>query len=110
MPNNTINCDVVVPQNVQFGEFANAFRIEATGSGAECFLDFCVYSAENNVAKVVARVRVHSTFLHIMQERLGAALRDISGDEPKPEFVLAEGVLRNAENQVVLFEATTTDQ
>ena len=56
-----------------FGEFANAFRVLTDESG-DTVLDFCVYAASDNVAKVVARVRVSPTFLAILDARISDVL------------------------------------
>lgn len=67
----TVECeDVEFSEGVNaFGDFANAFRLVPEG-GPECFLDFCVYSAQEEKAQVVSRVRVHRSFLPILHARL----------------------------------------
>ena len=107
--NKTVFCDVNVSPDLQYGAYVNAFRI-LPESGAECFLDFCVFSAETNTAKVVARLRVHVSFLSVIQERLDSTLKNLGQVEGKPQFVMTNGVLRNGENQVVLFGSTSTEQ
>jgi len=67
----TVECeDVDFGEGVStFGDFANAFRLVPEG-GPECFLDFCIYSAQEQRARVVSRVRVHRSFLPSLMDRL----------------------------------------
>jgi hypothetical protein len=104
-----VDCDVTVPANIQFGNYANAFRI-LPDSGTECFLDFCVYSAENNVAKVVSRIRVHISFLNVVLERLTSTLTHLGQKDVAPQFIMTNGVLRNVENEIVLLGGTSIEQ
>lgn len=65
-----IDCVVALGEGVDsFGEFANAFRV-LPESQTESFMDFCVYSAQENKAKIVSRIRVHNSFLQIIMTRL----------------------------------------
>ena len=107
--NTTVFCDVNVAPDLLYGAYANAFRI-LPENGAECFLDFCVFSAESNTAKVVARLRVHVSFLAVIQERLDSTMKNLGQVDGKPEFIMTNGVLRNGENQVVLFGTTSIEQ
>jgi hypothetical protein len=95
----TVQCEVTLPEgDVRFGTFANAFRV-VSDSGGECFLDFCVYSAQEERALVVARVRVHTSFLPSVRERLSAVMRDLEMEE----LEVREGLLTNADGDLILF-------
>ena len=63
-----VDCEVVVPKDVVFGAFANA--VQVVPDGDDLFLDFCVYSEREALAKVVSRVRIHRTFLSEITARL----------------------------------------
>jgi hypothetical protein len=66
----TVDCPVEFSTDASpFGQFANAVRLVPEG-GQECFLDFCVYSAQEKRAKVVSRVRIHRSFLPAIQRRI----------------------------------------
>ena len=86
---NRVNCDVDFNEgDARFGEFANAFRI-IPDVGDDVFLDFCVYSASDNRAKVVSRLRVSRDFLPLVIDRLregmiefGSRLRARSATRP----------------------------
>jgi len=78
-----INCAVALREGVSgFGIFANAIRIREE-SDQEVYLDFCIYSAEDNLAEVVARIRIHKSFLPILAERLNVEVREIPSRESK---------------------------
>lgn len=62
----------VDPQH-KHGTFANAFRV-VEEVGPDCFLDFMVYSASENEATVVSRVRVRREFIHEIRSQLKAAM------------------------------------
>ena len=65
-----IGCPVAIHPSVNsFGSFANAVRVIHDG-GDEWFLDFCVYSAQEEKAEVVARIRIHKSFLPTLISRL----------------------------------------
>lgn len=88
-----IDCPVAIRQGVsKFGTFANAFRV-VPETGNECFLDFCVFSAQENRAEVVARLRVHRSFLPVIRDTLLAALRDLTPFELRDGSVLRNGSL-----------------
>lgn len=71
-----VPCPVVFDSDaLRFGEFANAFRVMADSDG-ETVIDFCLYSANDNIAKVVARVRVARAFLSLLDVRIGEALEE----------------------------------
>jgi hypothetical protein len=72
---------VKVEPEIKFGEFANAFRV-VEEIGEDCFLDFMVYSAQEEEAVVVARVRIRRDFLSAICERLGEAMTKFDGLEP----------------------------
>ena len=72
---------VKVEPEVKFGEFANAFRV-VEEIGEDCFLDFMVYSAQEEEAVVVSRVRVRRDFLSAICDRLGEAMTRFEGNEP----------------------------
>lgn len=70
----TIDCPVEFSDKATpFGQFANAVRVTPEGVH-ECFLDFCVYSGDENQAQIVARVRVHRSFLDVLHGRLESEL------------------------------------
>jgi hypothetical protein len=75
---------VKVESDVKFGEFANAFRV-VEEIGEDCFLDFMVYSAQEEEAVVVSRVRVRRDFLAAIRDRLEEALIKFDGSEPSDE-------------------------
>jgi hypothetical protein len=64
-----------LPSDKRLGRFVNAFRV-SEGPGAECFLDFMLYSAVEDHAEVVARVRVPREFLPIVHGRLDEVVFD----------------------------------
>lgn len=61
------------------GAFANAFRImDNPGGKPECFLDFLLYSASENRARVVARIQVSREFLPTIRDRLDDVLLELA--------------------------------
>lgn len=68
----TKNVSCPVDTQGDYGSYANAFRIMQDGN--DIMLDFCLYSEEENAAKVVSRVRVPPTFLGVILARLQEAL------------------------------------
>lgn len=74
-------CDIDMPANLRIGTYANAIRI-IPEIGGDFFLDFCVYSAQENRAQVVARVRVRSSFLPIIMQRMQGILEPPSTPSP----------------------------
>jgi hypothetical protein len=97
-----INCPVEFPTGVsKFGVFANAFRV-VPEAGQECFIDFCVYSAQEEKAEVIARIRIHRSFLEIIKGRLEMAMEDLTGKSPD-KFVVKDGLLKTSQGGVVLF-------
>lgn len=88
----------------KFGTFANAFRV-VPESGPECFLDFCVYSAQENRAEVVARIRIHRSFLTIIRDRIGLAMSELVGTPPtESKFKVKDGQLLTSSGDLVLFK------
>jgi len=83
---------VKVEPEVKFGEFANAFRV-VEEAGDDCFLDFLVYSEQEQEATVVSRVRIRREFLGAICDRLGEAMVDFStteGTDPPKNDVFAK--------------------
>ncbi len=74
MNKKNVNCPIEVKDS--FGEYANAFRVMQDGS--EVVMDFCLYSASENRAKLVSRIRVNAEFLDVVVSRVTEA---ISGNE-----------------------------
>ena len=88
-----VECVVVfASEGLQLGEYANAFRVVADSS-AEVLLDFCVYSAATNVAKVVSRVRVQRAFLGFIDARLREALHEFAVEPGDAFYDLQDGHL-----------------
>jgi len=67
--------NVTCPVDTQgdYGSYANAFRIMQDGN--DVVLDFCIYSEQDNAARVVSRVRVPPTFLSVILSRLQDAMQ-----------------------------------
>jgi hypothetical protein len=76
--------NVKVDTQLKYGTFANAFRI-VEETGPDCFLDFMVYSASEEEATVVSRVRVRRQFLAEIRSQLGAALVCLDGSLSEEE-------------------------
>jgi len=75
-----VDCDVRVG-DLGLGSFSNSLRI-LPESGSECLLDFCLYSSVEGTAQVVARVRVHRSFLPLLKQRIEDAMGEmLSQDE-----------------------------
>ncbi len=73
-----VDCPVDLQPGVNiFGIFANAFRV-VPETGEECFLDFCVFSAQENKAQVVSRLRIQRSFIPVLRERLLGALNELA--------------------------------
>ena len=62
-------CPVDVPDS--YGDYANAFRIMQDGN--DVVLDFCVYSEQDNKARLVSRVRIRPEFVGVILSRLKEA-------------------------------------
>lgn len=88
-----VDCPVDIRHGVnKFGIFTNAFRI-VPETGEECFLDFCVFSASENRAEVVARLRVHRSFIPVLRERLQEGLEDLTSYGFREGMLLRNGRL-----------------
>jgi hypothetical protein len=93
MANEPIDCEVEFPSGEsKFGKFANAFRVMPDNIN-ECFIDFCVYSAQENKARVVSRIRVHRTMLAVIQQRLEQEMTRIESTSMGPAVWTPEGKL-----------------
>jgi len=104
-----VECDIVFNEDVsKFGEFANAFRI-VPDVGMECFLDFCLYSSNENRALVVSRIRIHQSFLPRIRERLKEHMTELSPEKQKTpkkdnsKLMLRDGVVTTLDGGLVLF-------
>ncbi len=73
MPSHQVDCEVVVDPSIVFGIFANAFRVTDVEEGG-CLLEFLVYSATDQRAKVVRRVPVRKSFLPVIRDCIAACL------------------------------------
>lgn len=100
-----IDCAVDIPtESVRQGSPANAFRVLPDDDGS-VVLDFCRYSAKDNHAEVVSRVRITPGFLPMVGERIREALQEIN--QP---FTVREGLLRAADGRVVLLDSLQEEQ
>lgn len=68
-----VECPVMISADLTVGVFANAFRV-VHDSGNDWFLDFLTFSASENTAQVVSRVRVAEPFIDSVRRRLEATL------------------------------------
>jgi len=76
MAEERVDCkNLIVPDALRMGSFANAFRI-VKEAGGEYFLDFLQYSASEELALVVARVRVQGQFLSAIHSRLASTIEE----------------------------------
>lgn len=83
-----VNCPVdMTPKVSRLGIFANAFRV-VPDSGDECFLDFCVYSAQEGRAELVSRIRVNRSFLSVILSRLGREVQESGSMLPDGHLML----------------------
>jgi hypothetical protein len=71
-----VNCPIDYPKETNEVGFANAFRV-VQDSQNEWFLDFLIYSEEDQAAVTVARIRVHEEFLMLVRNRLRETLGEI---------------------------------
>lgn len=100
-----VDCAVDIPtENVRQGSPANAFRVLSDNDGS-VVLDFCRYSATDNRAEVVSRVRITPGFLPLVGERIREALTEIN--QP---VTLRDGLLRAADGRVVLLDSLQDEQ
>lgn len=65
-----------IPEDMIGGTFANAFRV-IPDTGDDLFLDFCSYSESDQRGVVVARIRVHSSFLTDIRDRLSSTMIEL---------------------------------
>jgi len=65
--------DIMIPEELSFPEFANAFRIVGE-PGGDCILEFIVYVVQTKKAKVVSRVRIRNEFLVNMRDTINRVL------------------------------------
>lgn len=75
-----VTCPVEMGDCSPFGEYANSFRVFSDNAG-ELLLDFCVYSSRDNKARLLARVRIPTTFLNDIQGRIGRTLDGIKANK-----------------------------
>jgi hypothetical protein len=68
---------VTVDASLRFGAFANAFRV-VEEIGPDVFLDFLVYSASEQEAVIVARIRVRRDFLPQIRNTLTEAMTELT--------------------------------
>ena len=106
---NLVNCPVTFGKgSSELGVFVNSFRIQPE-SDSECFLDFCLYSARENRAEVLVRLRISVSFLPIIHARLQAELQNLTRVErpPTPEegkdLRVEDGVVRTPDGRIVFF-------
>lgn len=69
MDDRRVECPVMISPELTVGVFANAFRI-VHDSGSDWFLDFLTFSASENTAQVVSRVRIVEPFMDSVRRRL----------------------------------------
>ena len=109
---NSIDCPVDFHKSVnEFGAFANAFRL-LQETGAECFLDFCVYSAQSGRAQVIARIRIHQSFIPVIHSRLTEVLLNITGTpgvEMGEGLVMKDGLPHTPEGKLILLPGISED-
>jgi hypothetical protein len=71
------DCSVEVSPQHRLGFFANAFRIVQADNQEECLLDFLVYSELGGKAQVIPRVRVRTSLLPDIRDRLNDLLEEL---------------------------------
>lgn len=86
----TTTKNVVCPVDVadSYGEYANAFRIMQDGN--DVVLDFCVYSQQDNKARLVSRLRIRPEFLGVILSRLTDATSPVTVTSEPQLFVMPE--------------------
>jgi hypothetical protein len=82
-----VQCPVEVVEGTAFGEYANAIRI-IPDSGNDVLMDFCVYSATDNKARVVARVRLATSMLRVIRDRITSDLEPGEAIPPNTIFLM----------------------
>jgi hypothetical protein len=68
-----VECPVMISSELTVGVFANAFRV-VHDAGNDWFLDFLTFSASENTAQVVSRVRVTEPFMDSVRMRLESTM------------------------------------
>jgi hypothetical protein len=81
----------MIPTDLTVGVFANAFRV-VHDSGNDWFLDFLAFSASENTAQVVSRVRVTEPFLESVCRRLEDTMTYIHEERFKDHAIDTEMV------------------
>lgn len=96
MSSTRVECEIIVPDGVQIGEYANAFRV-LPEVNEDCILDFLNYSVNAGQARVVTRVRVRRDFIGAVQDRLREFLVEFpdgtSLAPPVPEQVSVDALV-----------------
>lgn len=75
---NVTDCPIDAPED-PYGTYANAIRL--TSDGGEVLIDFCVYSQNENRARVISRVRVAQAFLPIILQKIEQDLNRSATDK-----------------------------
>lgn len=79
----SLNVPVNLREECRLGDFANAFRV-LDAEGPDCLLEFLVYSALENQASVVSRIRVRRDFLPVVRDQLDKTLTEIFETDSPP--------------------------
>jgi hypothetical protein len=69
-----LDCPIVLPDEWKLGRYANSFRVQEADTAESCVLEFLLYSARENQASVVARVKVPRSFLPTIRDRMDEIL------------------------------------
>lgn len=106
MPSTRVECEVIVPDGVQIGEYANAFRV-LPEVNADCILDFLNYSAHAGQARVVSRVRIRKDFIEAVRARLCEFLQEFPEPPQQPisgaPLLVSGGLVTMPNGDVVVF-------
>ena len=107
MPSARVECEIIVPDGVQIGEYANAFRV-LPEVNADCILDFLNYSAHAEQARVVSRVRIRKDFIEAVRARLSEFLLEFPDSPPvtptgAQPLVVSGGLVTMPNGDVVVF-------
>lgn len=119
MSSTRVQCEVLIPEGVQIGEYANAFRV-LPEVNLDCILDFLNYSANAGQARVVSRVRIRRDFIEAVQSRLREFLVEFPDVVPPTEpllagvsvenpLVVSGGLVRMPNGDVVVFGVPVKD-
>lgn len=71
-----VECPVSIPDTLRVGTYANAFRV--LQDQEDFFLDFLAYSAVENQAVLVSRLRIKPEFLSAVMGRIGTVLVELN--------------------------------